>query len=1184
MPPSYPNFHSPVSSASACKALAAAITVCPPKTPLYNSLRSLSNPLTQLSHLTALHADSCIHALKKLVNFADDVTALLRNCRRSNHLEYQSRLADFRLSAVHLHLELDAIGFFNAFHPSHQTAIHIDRLLASLQALPHLATFPHSTVRRLSHSLPTILSCLEHLNSLPIQTQSITHAINRAIETTAPVHNLIPRPSEAAHPLDPALFTSLSEKATDYLRAVASSSVPKLYHEQINAFIRELVSAPQVPLDQICQSNGPQGHIALPDNDATYSANVRKAIISVRHGRTPLWTSGVALKYFNRRPDSALTHSFQHAALVIRTLSHPSLPTFYGIHWPLSSDVSQESRRTQRPMIAVEYLSHNLGEVRTHAALSSFAVRVRILRDVAEAIRYLHCSRVRHGYIHPRNVMLNVHSGNLHGRVKVDISALLRTALSLDDRDVMALLYAPPEYFTSDQIYFTGDVWSFGVLACFVLLDHSHILHSAKASAITRLLVSGQLPNTVSSCCTGIMDEPLKEIISRCLIEDPGARMDAETLAEHMNGAVRRLAVEEEECFGEDEVVDEGNGDEILDSGVQLSPDIVDLADSDFITVENPKSIGSPQLRKQHAKKSGHSEDGMKRLKSHKSPSTRKRPRLRVRDDDDESDDDSEVRDISKSGRDISKVNGDHNELQEVPTAAASSSLSRDDTYGLAISYDKGRGVDRDVVRAAQYYRKASDAGHLLATVKLGLCFEKGLGVRKSIKTAASLFSRASDAGCGQGMIELGRLHERGIGVVESPERAVTLYRKAAAAGFPEGERCLGQCYLEGFGVKEDPKKAIELLESARKRGDLPACVELANCYRRGHPVEQSDEKACLLYRLAAEQGDEISQQQFGLCYYNGIYVQQDDKQAFKWFSAAAAQGEAEACRMMGECYAEGRGVAKDVVEAAKLYSQAVELGNTCAHVVLATCYEHGEGVEMDKKKALQLYRKAAEDNEEVALNNLGVIYEKGEVVKRDYTRAVQYYQRAIEHGSHDALCNLGDCYASGHGVRRNRSKAMGLYSRAAAEGVAGGQCELGRAYYYGQGVAKNFGRAVGLFKQACDGEPEARRRLGVAYYDGQGVEQSFGEAVRLFSQAIEEDNCEANFDLGLCYDEGKGVAQSYEIAFEHFKKAADGGSNEAKIFLGNMYFEGRGVSKNVPAALKLFMEAEEIDRQSLCP
>jgi len=51
--------------------------------------------------------------------------------------------------------------------------------------------------------------------------------------------------------------------------------------------------------------------------------------------------------------------------------------------------------------------------------------------------------------------------------------------------------------------------------------------------------------------------------------------------------------------------------------------------------------------------------------------------------------------------------------------------------FELGLCYEKGLGVLQDHAQAAQWYRKAADAGYAGAMCNLGACYENGQGIQQ---------------------------------------------------------------------------------------------------------------------------------------------------------------------------------------------------------------------------------------------------------------------------------------------------------------------------------------------------------------------------------------------------------------------------------------------------------------------
>ena len=67
--------------------------------------------------------------------------------------------------------------------------------------------------------------------------------------------------------------------------------------------------------------------------------------------------------------------------------------------------------------------------------------------------------------------------------------------------------------------------------------------------------------------------------------------------------------------------------------------------------------------------------------------------------------------------------------------------------FNLGVMYDEGAGVDKDLVAAAGWYRKAAEQGFVDAQSNLGMMYYHGQGVPCDYKKASSWFRKAASQG-----------------------------------------------------------------------------------------------------------------------------------------------------------------------------------------------------------------------------------------------------------------------------------------------------------------------------------------------------------------------------------------------------------------------------------------------------
>lgn len=108
-----------------------------------------------------------------------------------------------------------------------------------------------------------------------------------------------------------------------------------------------------------------------------------------------------------------------------------------------------------------------------------------------------------------------------------------------------------------------------------------------------------------------------------------------------------------------------------------------------------------------------------------------------------------------------------------------------DDQFQLGVQYLYGTNVPKDPAKAAEWFRKAADQGHVPALRELGILTASGEGVTPDPEEGARLLGMAADELDPSAMYHLGLMFEKGIGVPTDKQKAVRMLAYAAMMGFP---------------------------------------------------------------------------------------------------------------------------------------------------------------------------------------------------------------------------------------------------------------------------------------------------------------------------------------------------------------------------------------------------------------
>lgn len=146
----------------------------------------------------------------------------------------------------------------------------------------------------------------------------------------------------------------------------------------------------------------------------------------------------------------------------------------------------------------------------------------------------------------------------------------------------------------------------------------------------------------------------------------------------------------------------------------------------------------------------------------------------------------------------------------------------------LGLMYEKGLGTPVNRVMAADWYRKAADAGNAKAQYYYGRLLNEGGGnVRRDREQAVSWFTKAANAGEAEAMAALGRALMKGEGTNRNKTEGLRWYEQAAAKGVAEAQYQMALLYKNGDTVGKSDATALEWMEKAAKKGHPKAQAEV---------------------------------------------------------------------------------------------------------------------------------------------------------------------------------------------------------------------------------------------------------------------------------------------------------------------------------------------------------------------
>lgn len=468
----------------------------------------------------------------------------------------------------------------------------------------------------------------------------------------------------------------------------------------------------------------------------------------------------------------------------------------------------------------------------------------------------------------------------------------------------------------------------------------------------------------------------------------------------------------------------------------------------------------------------------------------------------------------------------------------------------LGLAYRDARGVDRDLVQAELWLRRAAEA-------KIGLAHLELSHLLKSTgRTAESLRSldEAATAGHPEAQHELAKTF-----LAKTPQPDVVTARKwfraSAEQGFVPALCELGLTYLIPSEGSVDILEAIRWLQAADAKGDRVATLKLAQIFADETTIPKGRPEAFRWHLARATTGNTASQIFVGVAYRDGLDAPVDLKKAFDFLNKAANAGVADAQYNLGVMFAKGltqfnsaasafglkeraarQGHLQAMADVAKLYLFGLEQGTANAGSFGKWAEREGFGKPAGEAKGLEWLRKAAEGGHVASMYELG-------------RRHLQKFEKGKSPG--------------------DRSQAQRWLMAAAEKDDAEAQRTLGLFLF----PSDQQTGIKWIRKAAENGEAEGQYALGIALRDGRGLKANRTEAIRWLRLAAGKYFAEAEYALALALleeDEPKEVSQ----AADWMRKAADQGHPGAQHQLAELLLAGKGVKPDAVDAYKWLLLA----------
>ena len=249
--------------------------------------------------------------------------------------------------------------------------------------------------------------------------------------------------------------------------------------------------------------------------------------------------------------------------------------------------------------------------------------------------------------------------------------------------------------------------------------------------------------------------------------------------------------------------------------------------------------------------------------------------------------------------------------------ASVNSNWREHSCYELALLYENGNGVTKDLEKAKEYLKKSFLSASFSIEYSEAYREYKRLGGRSIYDPTLFKDAEAKDLVglTPQKMYEEGNKYFENAAYKKSPYKGFGLLKAAAQRGVPEAMFRLSSIYKnEIYGLNDTAMANKYLAERVRcyedrvAKGDVGAYSDLAYIYSYGVGVSANKEKSNDLYRQGAEHGNSYC------CfrYAEILSSEKKDTEAFAYYKIAAEKGNVDAMYELSHCYLYGKGTDAD--------------------------------------------------------------------------------------------------------------------------------------------------------------------------------------------------------------------------------------------------------------------------------
>jgi len=470
--------------------------------------------------------------------------------------------------------------------------------------------------------------------------------------------------------------------------------------------------------------------------------------------------------------------------------------------------------------------------------------------------------------------------------------------------------------------------------------------------------------------------------------------------------------------------------------------------------------------------------------------------------------------------------------------------------------YYEGNGVEKNIQKAIEYYKKSADVGNPEASYYLSKVYssqKKNTEQEQCLVIAAEL--GYIDAQYDLGVKYVGKVTK---GVEKNIGQGLKWLKIASNNGDNRASYFLGDLFFNGKGVTEDKEMGFSYFVLSAKQGNVNGFNML---FMR---VANNDKQAFKYFKELIDKKNYLAFYEYGNMCLNGINVDKNEEKAFKYFKQSYEYGNDKALDLIvNYAYNDNAEALKTIEELAKKHKELKRiLGNIYINLnqkdkgfsIFDELIREGDINSLVKvkqlvlssdKDALQLFSSYSDTGNISCSYDLGEIYFYGKGVEKDENKALNYFIKISSYNQYYSFKMIDKL------IQKDNLEAFNFVSKLSEQGNIFAKYEMAKIYLFGYcGVEKNTETNKLLLEEIVNSITEEMKKesdiqclLSDMCFNGYGVTEDIKEGLNYLTKSAEDNNdMISQYELGKMFFYNNYVVKDDDKVTYWYLKSKDQG------------------------------------------